>query len=67
VPGITLRTTIHRRISQRNPKSILRRLLSFIERTRFERLGVFSYSQEQGSRAAKMDEQIPQKVKSTRF
>jgi ribosomal protein S12 methylthiotransferase len=42
-------------------------LLDFIERTRFERLGVFTYSQEEGSRAAKMEGQVPQKVKATRY
>ena len=42
-------------------------LLDFIERTRFERLGVFTYSQEEGSRAAKMEGQLPQKVKQARY
>lgn len=42
-------------------------LLDFIERTRFERLGVFTYSQEEGSRAAKMEGQLPQKVKAARY
>ncbi len=42
-------------------------LLDFIRRTRFERLGVFSYSQEEGSRAAKMEEQVAPKIKQTRY
>jgi ribosomal protein S12 methylthiotransferase len=42
-------------------------LLDFIQRTRFERLGVFKYSQEKGSRAAKMPGQIPVKIKSARY
>ena len=42
-------------------------LLDYIERTRFERLGVFTYSQEEGSRAAKMDGQLPSKVKELRY
>ena len=41
-------------------------LLEFIERTRFERLGIFKYSQEDGSRAAKMPDQIPAKIKNAR-
>jgi len=41
-------------------------LLEFIDRVRFERLGVFKYSQEEGSRAAKMDGQIPASVKNKR-
>ena len=42
-------------------------LLEFMERTRFERLGIFKYSQEEGSRAARMPEQIPTKVKNDRY
>jgi ribosomal protein S12 methylthiotransferase len=42
-------------------------LLEFIRRIRFERLGIFKYSQEQGSRAAKMPGQIPEKIKNTRY
>jgi ribosomal protein S12 methylthiotransferase len=42
-------------------------LLDFIKRTRFERLGVFTYSQEEGSRAAKMEAQLPLKVKQARY
>ncbi len=42
-------------------------LMEFIERTRFERLGIFKYSQEEGSRAAKMPEQIPAKIKNQRY
>lgn len=41
-------------------------LLEFIETTRFERLGVFNYSQEEGSRAAKMENQVPTRVKNRR-
>ena len=42
-------------------------LLDFIRHTRFERLGIFKYSQEEGSRAAKMEGQIPTKLKNTRY
>ena len=41
-------------------------LLDFIARARFDRLGVFKYSREDGSRAAKMSNQIPAKVKNAR-
>src|SRR5260221_5093789 len=34
---------------------------------KFERLGVFRYSQEEGTRAAKMEEQLPRKVKEARW
>ena len=42
-------------------------LLEFIERTRFERLGIFKYSQEEGSRAAKLPGQVPAKIKNARY
>ncbi len=42
-------------------------LLEFIERIRFERLGIFKYSQEEGSRAAKMPGQISAAQKNSRF
>jgi ribosomal protein S12 methylthiotransferase len=41
-------------------------LLEFIERIRFERLGIFKYSQEDGSRAAKMPGQISAAKKNSR-
>ena len=42
-------------------------LLEFIQRVRFERLGVFKYSREEGSRAAKMADQIPARIKNARY
>jgi ribosomal protein S12 methylthiotransferase len=42
-------------------------LLDFIQRVRFERLGIFKYSQEEGSRAAKMPDQVTTRVKNARY
>ena len=42
-------------------------LLDFIQRARFERLGIFKYSQEEGSRAAGMPDQIPTRIKNARY
>ncbi|MFV0414894.1 MAG: radical SAM protein, partial [Chthoniobacterales bacterium] len=42
-------------------------LLEFIEERRFERLGIFTYSQEEGSRAGKMENQISSSVKNRRY
>jgi len=42
-------------------------LLDFIRRTRFERLGIFTYSQEEGSRAAKMGDQLSDATKKARY
>jgi ribosomal protein S12 methylthiotransferase len=66
IPGIAIRTTFIVGFPGETEKEF-EYLLDFIERTRFERLGVFTYSQEQGSRAAKMDGQLPQKVKAARY
>ena len=41
-------------------------LSEFAEQTRFERLGVFAYSQEEGTPAAEMPDQIDEDVKATR-
>jgi ribosomal protein S12 methylthiotransferase len=42
-------------------------LLDFIRRVRFERLGIFKYSLEEGSRAAKMPNQNAAKIKNARY
>jgi ribosomal protein S12 methylthiotransferase len=41
-------------------------LLYFVKRIKFERLGVFAYSQEEGTPAAQRTDQVPQKVKEKR-
>jgi ribosomal protein S12 methylthiotransferase len=65
IPGVALRTTFIVGFPGET-ESEFETLLGFIERTRFERLGVFKYSPEEGSRAAKMSGQIPAKVKNER-
>ena len=65
IPGLALRTTfIVGFPGETDPK--FEALLEFIQRTRFERLGIFKYSQEDGSRAAKMSDQIPAEIKNAR-
>jgi ribosomal protein S12 methylthiotransferase len=66
IPGVALRTTFIVGFPGENEVEFSG-LLDFIRRTRFERLGVFKYSQEQGSRAAKMPGQIPATVKNARY
>ena len=66
IPGIAIRTTFIVGFPGETEEEF-EYLLDFIERTRFERLGVFTYSQEEGSRAAKMEGQLPQKVKAARY
>src|SRR6185295_12056623 len=41
-------------------------LLEFIRRARFERLGVFTYSREEGTRAGSMAGQIPDQTRQLR-
>ena len=66
IPGIAIRTTFIVGFPGETDEEF-QYLLDFIGRTRFERLGVFTYSQEEGSRAGKMEEQLPQKVKQRRY
>jgi ribosomal protein S12 methylthiotransferase len=66
IPGIVIRTTFIVGFPGETDAEF-EYLLDFIRRTRFERLGVFTYSQEEGSRAAKMEGQLPAKVKNARY
>ncbi|MEJ2699894.1 MAG: 30S ribosomal protein S12 methylthiotransferase RimO [Desulfuromonadales bacterium] len=43
------------------------RLLDFVNEGLFERVGVFRYSQEEGTAAAALENQVPQRVKKTRY
>jgi ribosomal protein S12 methylthiotransferase len=65
VPGIALRTTFIVGFPGET-EAEFESLLEFIERVRFERLGIFKYSQEEGSRAAKMPGQISAAQKNAR-
>ncbi len=66
IPGVALRTTFIVGFPGET-KAEFETMLDFIERNRFERLGIFEYSQEEGSRAARMPNQISPKVKNARF
>jgi ribosomal protein S12 methylthiotransferase len=66
IPGISIRTTFIVGFPGETEEEF-QYLLDFIERTRFERLGIFTYSREEGSRAAKMEGQLTQKVKARRY
>jgi ribosomal protein S12 methylthiotransferase len=66
IPGVALRTTfIVGFPGETEPQ--FEALLEFIERARFDRLGIFKYSQEEGSRAAKMPGQLSTKIKNARY
>ncbi len=66
IPGIAIRTTFIVGFPGETEADV-DELCAFIREARFERLGVFRYSQEEGTRAAKMEEQIPSKVKEARW
>ena len=65
VPGLALRTTFIVGFPGETEASF-RALLDFIEETKFERLGVFAYSKEDGTRAGARAGQLSDKVKQKR-
>jgi ribosomal protein S12 methylthiotransferase len=65
VPGIALRTTFIVGFPGET-EEYFEALLDFIRQARFERLGVFTYSREEGTRAGAMSGQLPERVKRKR-
>ncbi len=66
IPGVTLRTTFIVGFPGETDDDFAE-LLGFIRDTRFERLGIFRYSQEEGTRAANRADQLPGKLKERRW
>lgn len=66
IPGLALRTTFIVGFPGETDEEF-ESLLEFIDRVRFERLGIFKYSREDGSRAAKMPGQVCAKIKNARY
>ncbi len=65
VPGITLRTTVIAGFPGESEEEF-QTLLDFVRTMRFERLGAFPYSQEDGTPAARLPGQLPEEVKAER-
>ena len=65
IPDITLRTSIITGFPGETDEEFSE-LCEFLEAARFDRVGVFAYSQEEGTPAAKMKGQIPQRIKEKR-
>jgi ribosomal protein S12 methylthiotransferase len=65
LPGIAIRTTFIVGFPGET-EECFESLLEFIRATKFERLGVFTYSQQEGTRASNMADQIPEGVKKRR-
>jgi ribosomal protein S12 methylthiotransferase len=66
VPGIALRTSLIVGLPGETEEDF-QGLLEFVREQRFERLGVFDYSREEGTPAAEMAGQVPEPVKRERF
>jgi len=63
--GIAIRTTLIVGYPGETEDNF-RELYDFVEDIRFDRLGVFTYSEEEGTTAADLDDNIPQEVKNER-
>jgi ribosomal protein S12 methylthiotransferase len=66
IPGIALRTSLIVGLPGET-EADFQDLLRFVEESRFERLGVFEFSPEEGTPAAEMVQQVPEKLKRARF
>ena len=66
IPGLAIRTTILVGFPGEN-ESDFKELLDFIEDTKFERLGAFTYSNEEGTRSFNYDDQVPDELKEERL
>ena len=66
IPDVALRTSLIVGFPSESDRQY-RELLDFVKEARFERLGVFMYSREEGTRAYNFKKQIPKKIKIERF
>jgi ribosomal protein S12 methylthiotransferase len=66
IPGIALRTSLIVGFPGETDEDF-RKLLHFVEETRFDRLGVFCYSREEGTPAAEMPDQVSERLKRERY
>tara|TARA_B110000196_G_C21151636_1_gene670094 strand:+ start:4541 stop:5827 length:1287 start_codon:yes stop_codon:yes gene_type:complete len=64
-PGIAIRTTLIVGYPGETEDDF-KELFNFVEETKFDRLGVFTYSEEQGTTAADLEDNIPQEIKNDR-
>jgi ribosomal protein S12 methylthiotransferase len=66
VPGLTLRTTVIVGFPGETDEDF-REMLDLLEEIQFERVGAFTYSEEEGTRAAEMDGRVPDDVMEDRL
>jgi len=65
IPEVTIRTTMIVGFPGETPEDV-KELMEFVRETQFDRLGVFSYSDEEGSDAYELDGKVPEDVKEDR-
>ena len=65
IPSLVIRTTVIAGFPGETEEEFSE-LLTFVKEMKFERLGAFAYSQEDGTPAAKLPEQLPQEIKEER-
>ncbi|MGN0553540.1 MAG: 30S ribosomal protein S12 methylthiotransferase RimO [Oscillospiraceae bacterium] len=65
VPGVIIRTTLITGFPSETEEQF-NRLADFVKDMRFDRLGCFPYSQEEGTKAAEMPEQLDEETKQRR-
>ena len=66
IPGVVIRTSFIVGFPGETEEDF-EELLAFMRETKFERLGIFRYSQEEGSAAAEFSGQVPEKIKEERY
>jgi ribosomal protein S12 methylthiotransferase len=66
LPGVALRTTFIVGFPGETDEEFAA-LLDLIREARFDRVGVFKYSKEEGTAAAEMADQVPEKIKQRRY
>ena len=66
IPGLTLRTSLIVGFPGETTEDF-EALLDFVEETQFDRLGVFKYSEEEGTAAANMDSKVSEEEKERRW
>ncbi|OYU96788.1 MAG: 30S ribosomal protein S12 methylthiotransferase RimO [Bacteroidetes bacterium B1(2017)] len=65
VPGIAIRTTLIAGHPGETEQDFLD-LCEFVKRNKFDRLGIFTYSHEDGTHSGSMEDDVPQEVKEER-
>ena len=65
VPGIAMRTTLIAGYPGETEKDF-QEMYDFVERTRFDRLGIFTYSHEENTHAHNFEDDVPEQLKRER-